>query len=155
MSTASAWYTGPHAGTNNRRRVPSAPGKKRGNPEHKIQVALMDYLAIAAKPEIHYFAIPNQSNRHIQNAAKMKAEGVRAGSPDLCFMLPAGRVGWLEMKSPDGSLSTAQKYFRDMAQRLGHHWAIARSVDEALVELTKWGAIKDAYCVTTQAEAAQ
>jgi hypothetical protein len=43
-------------------------------------VALLDYLAIAARPEIYYFAIPNQSNRHIANAARMKAEGVRAGS---------------------------------------------------------------------------
>jgi hypothetical protein len=142
---APSWYRGIHAGTNNRRRPPSKSGKPRGNPEHKIQVALMDYLAIAANPDIHYFAIPNQSNRHIQNAAKMKAEGVRAGSPDLCFMLPAGRVGWLEMKAETGVLSTAQKGFRDIAQRLGHHWAVARSVDEALLVLTEWGALKSPY----------
>lgn len=141
-----SWYTGPHAGVNNGRR-PSSAGKKRGNPEHKIQVALMDYLAIAALPEIHYFAIPNQSNRHIANAAKMKAEGVRAGSPDLCFMLPGGRVGWLEMKAPAGSLSPAQKYFRDMAKRLGHYWAVARSIDEAAVALTAWGVLKDQFQV--------
>lgn len=155
MNAVPTWYTGPHAGTNNRRRGPSLTGKKRGNPEHKIQVALMDYLAIAARPEIYFFAIPNQSNRHIANAAKMKAEGVRAGSPDLCFMWEGGKTGWLEMKSEDGSLSTAQKYFRDMAQRLGHNWAMARSVDEALIVLTQWGAIKPAYCVQPQTEAAQ
>jgi len=143
-----SWYTGPHAGTNNRSRKPG--GKVRAKPraiEHKIQVALMDYLAIAARPEIYYFAIPNQSNRHINNAGKMKAEGVRAGSPDLCFMLPQGRVGWLEMKAPDGSLSDAQKAFRDRALELGHHWAMARSIDEALVPLTQWGALKPAYRV--------
>jgi hypothetical protein len=39
--------------------------------EHKIQVRLMDYLAATARPEVYYFAIPNQSNRHISNAAKM------------------------------------------------------------------------------------
>jgi hypothetical protein len=139
-----SWYTGLHGGENNRRQFRASKGK-RGNPEHKIQVALMDYLALAARPEVHYFAIPNQSNRHIANAAKMKAEGVRAGTPDLCFMLPAGRVAWLEMKAEGGSLSTAQKWFRDLCGRLGHHWAMARSVDEALEKLTEWDALKPAF----------
>lgn len=136
-----SWYTGPHAGTNNKR----SGGKPRAKPraiEHKTQVALMDYLALAAKPDIYYFAIPNQSNRHISNAAKMKAEGVRAGSPDLCFMLPEGRVAWLEMKSPDGTLSPAQKQFRDRALRLDHQWGMARSLYEAIPLLTQWGVLK-------------
>lgn len=113
--------------------------------EHKLQVSLIDYLAYTAKPEIFYFAIPNQGNRHIMNATKMKAEGVRSGVADLCFMLPEGRVGWLEMKTSKGVLSDNQKAFRDRAMALGHHWALARSVDEAVVHLTSWGVMKDAY----------
>lgn len=113
--------------------------------EHKIQVALLDYLVYAARPEIHYFAIPNQGNRHIRNATKMKAEGVRSGVADLCFMLPNGRAAWLEMKKPGGSMSDTQKQFRDRAQSLGHFWALAKSVDEALEHLTKWDALKPAY----------
>lgn len=113
--------------------------------EYKIQVALLDYLAIAGRRDLHWFAIPNQSNRHIRNATKMKAEGMRAGSPDLCFLLPEGRVGWLEMKTRTGSLSPAQKQFRDRALSLGHFWAMARSVDEALPHLTTWGVLKSAY----------
>lgn len=113
--------------------------------EHKLQVSLMDYLAYAAKPEIFYFAIPNQGNRHIMNAAKMKAEGVRSGVADLCFMLPNGRVGWLEMKTSKGALSETQKAFRDRALTLSHHWGLARSVDEAILLLTSWGVLKPAY----------
>lgn len=143
MNVAPNWYRGPHAGTQNKRRAPKT-AKPRAL-EHKTQVGLMDYLAIAASPEIHYFAVPNQSNRHIANAVKMKAEGVRSGTPDLCFMLPAGRVAWLEMKAPDGSLSSAQKAFRDIAERLGHFWGMARSIDEALPLLTEWGVLKNAY----------
>lgn len=116
-----------------------------GPSEHKLQVQLMDYLAYAAKPEIYYFAIPNQSNRHIASAAKMKAEGVRSGVADLCFMLPGGAVGWLEMKKPGGSMSPTQKLFRDRCELLGHRWALAKSVDEALEHLTKWDALKPAY----------
>lgn len=113
--------------------------------EHKIQVKLCDYLAYAARPEIYYFAVPNQSNRHIANATKMKAEGVRSGIADLCFLLPGGRVAWLEMKKPGGSLSDTQKSFRDICSSLGHLWALAKSVDEALEHLTKWDALKPAY----------
>lgn len=105
----------------------------------------MDYLAIAGRRELFWFAIPNQSNRHIQNAAKMKAEGVRSGVPDLCFCLPDGRVAWLEMKTKVGRLSDTQKAFRDRVQSLGHLWAMARSVDDAIPHLTKWGVLKSAY----------
>lgn len=149
-----SWFTGaPVAGVNNQRRFRAISGK-RGNPEHKIQVALCDYFAIAKRDDAHMFAIPNQSNRHIANAAKMKAEGVRAGTPDLCVMMAGGAVAWLEMKAPNGTLSPAQKWFRDLCGRLGHQWGVAHSVEEALVLLTKWGALKDAYCVAPSAEAA-
>lgn len=113
--------------------------------EHVIQCRLIDYLVYAAKPEVYYFAIPNQGNRHIYNATKMKAEGVRAGVADLCFMLPGGTVGWLEMKKPSGSLSDPQKQFRERCALLGHKWALAKSVDEAIEVLTKWDALKPAY----------
>lgn len=127
------------------RKARDAAGRILEPSEHKIQVRLLDYLAYAARADIYYFAIPNQSNRHIQNAVKMKAEGVRSGIADLCFMFPQGRVGWLEMKKPGGTLSDNQKNFRDICKALSHDWAIAKSVDEALAILTKWDALKPAY----------
>ncbi len=113
--------------------------------EHKIQTALCDYLAFAARPELHWFAIPNGEKRHISVASRLKSEGVRRGSPDLVFLLPGGRVGWLEMKAGKGSLSDAQKAFRDKALALGHAWAVAKSIDEALEFLTSIDALKPAY----------
>lgn len=119
--------------------------KPAGPSEHKIQATLVAYLAFAARPDMHYFAIPNQANRHIRNAVKMKAEGVRSGVTDLCFMFPNGRVAWLEMKKPGGSLSETQRQFRDICKALGHTWGTAKSVDEALEILTEWDALKPAY----------
>jgi len=113
--------------------------------EHKIQVALMDYLRLAAKPEIIYAAIPNGGFRHIRVAARLKNEGVRRGTPDIFFCLPEGRVAWLEMKTTKGSLSPEQKLFRDGVLALGHYWAMARSVDEAIPHLTEWGVMRSAY----------
>lgn len=113
--------------------------------EHKLQTALCDYLALAARPELHWFAIPNGEKRHIRVAQRLKNEGVRRGSPDLVFMLPGGKVGWLEMKAKTGALSDAQKSFRDKALSLGHAWAMAKTIDEALAFLTSIDALKPAY----------
>lgn len=113
--------------------------------EHNIQVALFDYLRLAAKPEIIYAAIPNGGFRHIRVAASLKNEGVRRGTPDIFFCLPEGRIAWLEMKAAKGRLTPEQEAFRDGVQALGHHWAMARSVDEAIPHLTKWGVMRSAY----------
>lgn len=119
--------------------------RKRNDLEHKIQVALIDYLAVAGRRDLHWFAIPNGGHRHISVASRLKDEGVRSGSPDLVFLLPEGRVAWLEMKAGKNTLEPEQKAFRDRAQALGHHWAMARSVDEAIPHLTEWGVLKSAY----------
>ena len=135
----------PRGGRGKPRKARDSAGRILEPSEHKIQVRLLDYLAYAARQDIYYFAIPNQSNRHIQNAVKMKAEGVRSGIADLCFLFPGGRVAWLEMKKPGGVLSDTQKNFRDICKALSHDWATAKSVDEALDVLTRWDALRPAY----------
>src|SRR5262245_64718583 len=49
------------------------------------------------------FAIPNGGARDVITAGRLKAEGVRAGVPDVC--LPVARAGYhglfLEVKRPD------------------------------------------------------
>lgn len=129
---------------------------KRNSPEHKFQVALIDYLKIAGRPELHWFAVPNGGYRAKTEAMRLKNEGVRSGTPDLCFMLPDGKVAWLEMKATKGTLGPAQKEFRDIAYRLGHHWGVAKTIDEALEFLTSIDALKPAYqCVDAYREAAK
>lgn len=113
--------------------------------EHKLQVQLMDYLAFAGRADLHWFAIPNGEKRHVRVAVRLKAEGVRRGTPDLCFMLEGGRVGWLEMKAAKGRVTEDQLVFGNIAHRLGHLWAVAYSIDEALKTLTQWNVLKPAY----------
>jgi hypothetical protein len=110
--------------------------------EHKLQVMLLDYLERAARKDCYWFAIPNQANRGIMNAVRMKAEGLRSGIADICIMLPEGKACWLEMKKPGGSLSAPQKVFRYRCEQLGHPWAMARSLDEAIPHLREWGVLK-------------
>ncbi len=126
--------------------IPKKPrDPKLGPTEHKIQVALFDYLNIALRPDLEARAIPNGEKRHITVASRLKAEGVRRGTPDIFICLPEGRTAWLEMKAAKGRLSPDQAAFRDKVLSLGHLWAMASSVDEAIYVLTEWDALKPAY----------
>ena len=110
--------------------------------EHALQVTVCRYLAVAMKPDMHWCAIPNGGKRDMRTAVKLKREGVKAGTPDLVILLPEGRVAWLELKIKGGSLSVEQQAFRNICQRLGHHWAVAKTLDEAAAFLTAIGAVK-------------
>jgi VRR-NUC domain len=110
--------------------------------EHEIQTALLDALRYAARPDSYHFSIPNAGRRSFRIAAQMKAEGLKAGIADLCFMLPDGRAAWLEMKKRGGSLSVAQRGFGAICTRLGHPWAVAYSVEEAFEILADWNVLK-------------
>lgn len=110
--------------------------------EHALQTVVCEYMARAVRPELHWTAIPNGGKRDLRTAVKLKTEGVKRGSPDIVILLPEGRVAWLELKIKGGSLSVEQQAFRNICQRLGHHWAVAKTLDEAAAFLTAIGAVK-------------
>jgi hypothetical protein len=62
--------------------------------------------------------------------------------PDLCFLLPEGRTGWLELKAKGGRLSDAQKGFAARAKRLGHYWNVAMTLNDAGQILNYWGVVR-------------
>lgn len=70
--------------------------------EHHEQVMLVQFLD--AHPfwrTVPFFAVPNGGGRRPGDAARLKAEGVRAGVPDLVFPLACGAYHglYLEMKT--------------------------------------------------------
>lgn len=80
---------------------------RRADREHQEQAALFAWreLAKGRHPGLELLlAIPNGGDRHPAVAAKLKAEGVRAGVPDLCLPVPRGRFHglWIELKAPGG-----------------------------------------------------
>lgn len=112
--------------------------------EHKIQASLDIILRYGARPEIYWFAIPNAGRRTYQAAAKLKAEGMKAGVADLCFLTPLdeGAVAFLELKTIGGSLSVAQRAFAAICRRLGIRWATAKTLDEALHVMRDWNILR-------------
>jgi hypothetical protein len=97
----------------------------RDDREHQEQVALFEWAALneARLPELALlFAIPNGGDRHPAVAAKLKAEGVKAGVPDL--FLPVARDGyhglWIELKAPGGTLADHQSDWLTFLSQQGY-----------------------------------
>ena len=86
------------------------------NDEHEVQKAICQYLDIR---KVCYWAVPNGGNRSKSEASRLKAEGVKAGVPDITVVHDGMYYG-LEVKkppttTPKGYLSKAQK---DMIKKI-------------------------------------
>ena len=56
---------------------------------------------------------------------------VGRGFPDRTVLLPGGRVVFIEFKTPKGTVSPHQVYWRELLQKLGFTVGVARSSEEA------------------------
>ncbi len=121
----------------------------RRTPEADIQRAIVHTLRIVLPRDaiIHHSAneVGAGSKAARQRQAILTGMGVVAGFPDL-IVLTGGRVLFLEVKSPTGRLSPAQREFRDKVQAQDFGWALVRSVEDAL------GALAD-HGITTRVQA--
>jgi hypothetical protein len=82
------------------------------------------------------FAIPNGGHRVKAVAAKLKAEGVRAGVPDICLPSPRGEYKglYLELKAGDNKPTEEQRKWLEHLGNVGYFatwctgWEAARDV---------------------------
>jgi len=114
--------------------------------EHGEQRSLMEWarMAQAKRPELGLLhAIPNGGHRNRVAAARIKAEGARAGVPDLCLPVPRGAHHglYIELKAGKGRPSREQRWWLAALRGQGyravicHGWRAAQSViDEYLAE---------------------
>ena len=80
--------------------------------------------------------MPNGGARHPAVAAKLKAEGVRPGVPDLFLAAPSGRDVlakglWIELKRHPNRPSAEQEAVIAYLRRQGYHCVVAYGFDEA------------------------
>ncbi len=103
--------------------------------EHEEQVRFvrwLDWYGERTKRPLLYFAVPNGGERSKSTAGKLKAEGVRAGVPDIVIALPEGRTLWIEMKVRNGGrVSPEQREFHRNLEARGHSVYVARGAREA------------------------
>ena len=78
------------------------------------------------------FAIPNGGSRGASQGARLKAEGVSAGVPDL--YIPALHH-WVEMKIIGGKTSPVQRDWHEYLRAIGDFVVVAYSRDEAIYEI--------------------
>jgi len=108
------------------------PPRPSPSSEHALQCACVSWFRLAHRPLAPLlFAVPNGGLRSPRGAARLRAEGVVPGVADLVLLVPRRGRGSLciEMKSPTGRQSPAQKRWQDAAERAGNAYALVRSLD--------------------------
>ncbi len=105
--------------------------------EDQIQMTVVDYLRITLTTP--WFHVPNGGNWPVVWKVKLKRLGHRAGVADLVFILPEGKVGFIEMKTEKGRQSESQKAFQQDVERMGCPYAVCRSLEAVQEVLEDWG----------------
>lgn len=116
--------------------------KRRAQPEAQIQRAVFEHIAFRQTPGWRFWSTPNAAKRSLQMGAELKAQGMTAGVGDLSIVSPTGRYHELELKTPNGRLSPAQRKRQDELKQSGVICAVAYGLDAALAILKGWGAIR-------------
>ena len=111
--------------------------------EHQEQVTLFRWVVLVqtSHPELGLLhAIPKGGHRHEAVAARMKAEGVRRGVPDLCLPVASGGHHglYIEMKTRKGRLSGEQRKWADALEEQGYRFRMCRSWQEAATEIADY-----------------
>ena len=121
----------------NRLRRP-VDGRLAGPTEHQEQCAVISWWALAhrnyALPQFALFAVPNGGARDVITGARLKAEGVRRGTPDLILAAPrSGFHGlFLELKVGSNQPSPEQKEFIAHLEASGYSAAVYWSSEDAI-----------------------
>ena len=104
--------------------------------EHDEQVAFCQYLDFV---HLTYFAVPNGSNKSMTARNKFKAEGLKAGVPDIVILLEGGKTVFIEMKrKKGGTVSKEQKEWLERLRVLGFDAYVCKGAKEAIEAVQKY-----------------
>jgi hypothetical protein len=104
-------------------------------PEQKLQIACVEWFDLQYSQQKNRLYMNNNNSGSKSIASKKmgginKAMGVRRGVSDLTYLLPIGKVCFIELKSPVGRQSKEQKIFAGMVTELGNDYHIVRDIYE-------------------------
>ncbi len=111
--------------------------------EHRIQAAVFLWarLASAKHPALRLmFAVPNGGARNVITGALLKAEGMKAGVPDIFLPHPvAPHHGlFLELKAARGRISPQQCEWLSALEQQGYACAVCNGIAEATETITAY-----------------
>jgi hypothetical protein len=102
--------------------------------EHEEQRELVQWFRRSFLVRI--FAIPNGGARSAGTGARLKAEGVSAGVPDL--FVPAWNL-WIEMKNEKGgTISASQRDWIEYLEGIGHTVIMGNGKEDAMDKVNKF-----------------
>lgn len=114
------------------KRVPRVVGDDPILTEHEEQCLVVQWFR-RTYAGVRIFAVPNGSQRSKTTGARLKAEGVSAGVPDL--YVPEWAL-WAEMKRADGgAVSASQRDWHDYLRGIGHTVIVCRGFLHAKEEI--------------------
>jgi hypothetical protein len=98
--------------------------------ESNLQIACVRWFRLVY-PEPRYLicTFPNGGSRNIVTASILKAEGSRAGMPDLVIFAP-NKCFFVEMKAKAGRMSENQKEIEKILTQMGFRYYLCRNFDE-------------------------
>jgi hypothetical protein len=104
--------------------------------ESDEQKALFAWAAInrGKHPELELlYHVPNGGSRHPAEAANLKAQGVKAGVPDICLPVPRGAFHglYIEMKYGKNKLTVDQKWWLVALSQQGYATAVCYTWESA------------------------
>lgn len=115
---------------------------KNRQPESRLQRAIVDYLAKTGYRAVH---VPNGSKlagtpeQRARAGARLKADGMVPGWPDLLVYGAGGRIGHIEVKAEGSYQQDTQKACERWLKGRGHLYAVCRSIDDVDETLRQWG----------------
>ena len=124
-----------------RKRKATLPACPTEDQEQAVVIAWAEAMQHCYPPLARLHHVPNGGDRHKAVAAKLVAQGVKSGVPDLC--LPVARRGYhglyVEMKrTTGGRVSENQKAWLDSLNAEGYRAVICRGAAEAIREIKNY-----------------
>lgn len=111
--------------------------------ESDEQKALFRWAALAQGkyPDlVLMYHIPNGGSRHPAEAANLKAQGVKAGVPDICLPVPRGAFHglYIEMKYGKNRLTQSQKDWLAALIHQGYAVHVCYTMESARVAIVNY-----------------
>lgn len=118
--------------------------KRQREPELVLQTQIVDALKKILDVSICLTAFPAGGGGRIRGA-KLKRAGLTPGWPDIQLIAKDGRYYGVEVKTPTGRLSQAQRSLHKRLEDNGCQVVVVRSVEEAMDAVHGWQLTKSRY----------